>query len=149
MAISRLTTLAKTATTATQYVQIEDASTQLQYKFLIQSMFPSLSTTGVGGQDLFISVTNSNQLNFKGLISADTKMTVTTASNNLVLTLVESAINLANCDNSTAAFLTSLDFSQSVTGVNSVINGGTELSSIAEGSTLSTRAQLAKSSNTK
>lgn len=148
MAISRLTTLAKTATTATQYVQIEDASTQLQYKFLIQSMFPSLSTTGVGGQDLFISVTNSNQLNFKGLISADTKMTVTTASNNLVLTLVESAINLANCDNSTAAFLTSLDFSQSVTGVNNVVNGGTGLSSIAQGSILYASAQDTLASST-
>jgi len=136
MSISSLTTLAKTATTATQYVSVEDSNGFGRYRFLLQSLFPSLSTTGTSSEDLFISVTNSNQLNFKGLKSADTKMTVTTASNNLVLTLVESAIDLDNCDNSTAAFLKTLDFSQTVTGENAVVNGGTGLSTIPQGSIL-------------
>ena len=136
MSIIGLNALAKTATTSTQYVPVEDSNTSNTFKFLLQSLFPSMSTTGTGSQDLFISVTNSNQLNFKGLKSADTKMTVTTASNNLVLTLIESAIDLANCDNSTSAFLTAIDFAQTVSGENSVLNGGTGLSTITAGSIL-------------
>ena len=71
-------------------MEVEDSSGYSRYKFLLQSLFPSLSTTGTGGESLFISVTNSNQLNFKGLKSSDiTKMTVATTTNNLVLSLVE------------------------------------------------------------
>ena len=61
MSIESLATLAKTATNTQQYVKVENTTTFKKYKFLIQSLFPSMSTTGTGGQDLFISVTNSNQ----------------------------------------------------------------------------------------
>ena len=142
MSISSLAALAKTATTATQFVEIEDSSGYSRYKFLLQSLFPSLSTTGTGGESLFISVTNSNQLNFKGLKSSDiTKMTVATTTNNLVLSLVESGIDLNSCDNTNSGFLKAIDFTQTVTGVNSTINGGTGLSTIAKGAVLYATAQ--------
>ena len=142
MSISSLAALAKTATTATQFVEIEDSSGYSRYKFLLQSLFPSLSTTGTGGESLFISVTNSNQLNFKGLKSSDiTKMTVATTTNNLVLSLVESGVDLNNCNNTNSGFLKAIDFTQTVTGVNSTINGGTGLSTIAKGAVLYATAE--------
>ncbi len=137
MSILNLATLAKTATKATQYIEVEDSSGYAKYKFLLQSLFPSLSTTGVGGESLFISITNSNQLNFKGLKSADElKMTVATTTNNLILTLIESGIDLDNCNNENSEFLKALDFSSSVSGVNEVVNGGTGLDAIVKGAML-------------
>ena len=142
MSIINLQLLSKTATSINQYIEVEDSSNFAKYKFLIQSLFPSLSTTGTGSESLFVSVTNSNQLNFKGLKSADvTKMAVATTSNNLVLSLVESGIDLNACNNTTSGFLNSLDFTQPVSGVNSTINGGTGLSSIGVGSVLYAQAQ--------
>jgi hypothetical protein len=137
MSILNLATLAKTATSGTQYLEIEDSSNYAKYKFLLQSLFPSLSTTGAGGESLFVSVTNSNQLNFKGLKSEDaTKLSVTTDTNNLILTLLESGIDLDNCDNSVAGFLKTIAFEGTVTGANAVVNGGTGLSTIAAGAVL-------------
>ena len=137
MSIESLATLAKTATNTQQYVKVENTTTFKKYKFLIQSLFPSMSTTGTGGQDLFISVTNSNQLNFKGIKSGDTELlTVTTSSNNIVLTALEAGIDLSLCNNGTSGFLTSMDFTGSVTGENAVVNGGTGLATIAKGAML-------------
>ena len=74
---------------------------------------------------------------FKGLKSHDAKLTVTTTSNNLVVKLIESEIDLNSCDNSSAAFLKSIDF-DTVTMTNElgVANGGTGLSAIAKGALL-------------
>jgi hypothetical protein len=136
MAIYNLITLAKTSVDNYDYIQADNSVTTKNQKITLSSLFPSMATTGSSSESLWISTTNKNQLNFKGLKSADTKMTVTTASNNLVLTLVESAVDLSNCDNTTAGFLTSVDFTNSVTGENKVVNGGTGLNTILKGSLL-------------
>ena len=137
MAIYDLVTLAKTSVDNYDYLQADNSVNFKTQRITIASLFPSMATTGAGGQDLWISVTNKNQLNLKGLTSADaTKLSVTTATNNLVLTLLEAGIDLDSCDNATAGFLKSLDFSSAVTGENAVVNGGTGLSTLAKGSVL-------------
>ena len=134
--ISDLSALAKTAVTSTDYIQLQNDSSRQYKKISIQTLFPSLATSGTSSESLYVSVTNSNQLNFKGIKSNDAKMTVTTASNNIVLTLVESQIDLSACDNTTSGFITGVDFTETVTGECGVVNGGTGLSTIAKGAML-------------
>ena len=136
MTIYNLVTLAKTSVDNYDYLQADNSVTSKQQKISLNSLFPSMATTGVSSESLWVSVTNKNQLNFKGLKSADTKLTVTTDTNNLILTLVESAIDLSNCNNLTSGFLTSVDFTGTVSGENTVANGGTGLSTITKGSLL-------------
>ena len=102
-------------------------------------MFPSVSTAGTGSQTLYNSatLTNKNQIAFKGLKSSDTDLlTVATTSNNLVLTVLEAGIDLSLCNNTTSGFMKGVDFTGTVTGSNTVTNGGTGLSSIAKGAML-------------
>lgn len=136
MAIYNLVALAKTSVDNYDYIQADNSVNAKNQKITLNSLFPSMATTGTSSESLWISVTNKNQLNFKGLKSADTKLTVTTDTNNLLLTLVEANIDLNNCSNANAGFLTSLDFTSTITGQNPVVNGGTGLSTLAKGSIL-------------
>ena len=100
----------------------------------LASLLPSLATAGAGAESLFVNITNGNQLNFKGIKSGDAGLlTVTTATNNVVLTVLEAGIDLSLCDNTTSAFLSSVNLATNVTGILPVINGGTGLSTIADG----------------
>ena len=137
MELLNLTTLAKTSVDNYHYLQLSNSTSRIDTKISMASLFPSMATTGSSSESLWISVTNKNQLNFKGLQSADvTKMTVTTGSNNLILTLLEAGIDLNTCNNANAGFLKSIDFTNAVVGQNSVINGGTGLSTIPKGAVL-------------
>lgn len=149
MAIYNLVTLAKTSVDNYDFIQADNSVSAKTQKLTLASLFPSLATTGSGGQDLFISVTNKNQLNFKGLKAADaTKLSVTTNTNNLLLTLVEAGIDLNNCNNLTAGFLKALDFNSTTVGVNLPVNGGTGLSTINKGAMLYASADDVISSTT-
>lgn len=136
--ITSLSTLSKTSVAATDFLLVANSTTKQAKKFQLQSLFPSVSTAGTGSQTFYVSptLTNKNQIVFKGIKSADAKVTVTTASDNVVITLVEGQIDLSNCDNSSAGFLTSINFSGTVTGQCAVANGGTGLATIAQGSVL-------------
>ena len=138
MALSNLQTLAKTSIDNTyDYFDITNISTGAIKKVLAAGFFPTLSTTGTSSEDVFVNITNKNQLNFKGIKSADaTKLTATTSSNNILLTLVESGIDLSNCDNTTSGFLTSIDFTSAITSQCPVVNGGTGLDTISKGAML-------------
>ena len=136
--ITSLLTLAKTSIDSTyDYLEVQNINTGDAKRILTSGLFPTLATTGTSSENLYVSVTNKNQLNFKGIKSGDTGLlTVTTASNNIVLTALEAGIDLSLCNNVTSGFLTSVDFTGSITGQNSVINGGTGLSTIAKGAVL-------------
>ena len=100
----------------------------------LSSLLPSLATAGAGAESLFVNITNGNQLNFKGIKSGDTGLlTVTTVANNVVLTVLEAGIDLSLCDNTTSAFLSSVNLATNVTGILPVANGGTGFSTIADG----------------
>ena len=122
----------KTSVTSSHYIPVTS-----KLKFQLQSLFPSVSTAGTGSESLFSSITNKNQLNFKGIKSGDTGLlTVTTATNNIVLTALEAGIDLSKCDNSTSNFISTVALASDVSGILSVVNGGTGLSTIPKGSLL-------------
>ena len=138
--ITTLSTLAKTSVASTDYLLVANSSTKAAKRLQLQSLFPAVSThTGSDGADLFTSatLTNKNQIVFKGLKSGDTGLlTVSTASNSLVLTVLEAGIDLSLCNNATSGFVTGVDFTGTVTGECAVANGGTGLSTIAKGAML-------------
>ena len=135
--IINLATLAKTAVASTDYFQVQGSTTSIYKKIGVQSLFPSMATSGSGSESIWISTTNGNQLNFKGIKSGDTDLlTVTTDTNNIVLTALEAGIDLSLCNNTTSGFLTTIDFTGIASGECGVTNGGTGLSTIAKGAML-------------
>ena len=135
--IITLATLAKTAVASTDYFQVQGSTTSIYKKIGVQSLFPSMATSGSGSESIWVSTTNGNQLNFKGIKSGDTDLlTVTTDTNNIVLTALEAGIDLSLCNNTTSGFLTTIDFTGTASGECGVTNGGTGLATIAKGAML-------------
>lgn len=132
--ISSLTLIAKTSIGATHYLPLADG-TAANYKLLIQDLFPAMNTLGAASESLFVSVTNKNTLNFKGIKSLDNLLTVTTASNNITLQVNPANIDLSLCDNTTSAFITGpVSLSSGITGTLPVANGGTGLTTLTSNS---------------
>ena len=132
-----LATLAKTSVDSNDYFVTSNTSGNVSRKLNVSSIFASLVTAGTGGEDIWSSITNKNQLNFKGIKSGDTGLlTVTTTDNNIVLTALESGIDLSLCNNATSAFLSGMDFTSQISGECPVTSGGTGLSSIVKGAML-------------
>ena len=135
--LTDLTTLAKTSVASTDYLLVTNDNSRQSKRLAVETLFPSFSTLGSSSESLFVSVTNKNQLNFKGIKSGDTGLlTVTTSSNNIVLTALEAGIDLSLCNNTTSGFITGVDFTSTITGECAVSNGGTGLSTIAKGALL-------------
>jgi len=135
--IYSLGSLVKTSVDDYDYLETANSVTDAVRKLQVSSLFASLATTGTGSESLYVNITNKNQLNFKGIKSGDTGLlTVETTSNNIVLTALEAGIDLDLCNNANASFLKSIDFTGTITGQNSVINGGTGLATIAKGAML-------------
>jgi len=137
--ITTLSTLAKASTTTNDYILVANSSSKAAKKFQIQSLFPSVSTAGTGSETLYNSatLTNQNQIVFKGIKSGDTDLlTVATTSSNIVLTTLEAGIDLSLCNNDTSGFATGVDFTNTITGENPVVNGGTGLATVTKGSVL-------------
>lgn len=132
--ITSLSTLAKTSVSANDYLLIANSSVPTNYKFLASDFFPSMSTLGTSSEALFVSVTNKNTLNFKGIKSVSSLLKVATSSNNITLQFDESLLDLALCDNSTSAFLSSVDLTADVTGTLPVANGGTGATTLTSNS---------------
>ena len=132
--ITSLSQLAKNSVSSIHFLLT--ASTSANNKFLLQDLFPTLATLG-NGEPVAIGVTNKNQLNFKGISSVNNLLTVATASNNITLQVNQANINLANCNNTTSAFLNSVSLSAGyVTGTLPVSKGGTGAGTLTSNSLL-------------
>ncbi len=130
--ITELTTQNKTSVTANDFLLVANSAKKSNAKFLLQDLFTSVqSDASASGQTLFTGLTSKNVINLKGIESANAKLTVTTASADIVLTLVEAQIDLANCNNS-SSFLTSVNLASNVTGTLPVANGGTGTTAFAD-----------------
>ena len=134
--ITSLTSVLKSNIGLTDYFVVANSSTKKARKLAVQSLFPTLVTKGTGGESLWSTLTNQNQINLKGIKSGDTDLlTVVTTDDNIVLTVLEAGIDLSLCNNTTSGFLSSVDLS-TATSTLSASNGGTGLTSVVKGSVL-------------
>ena len=134
--IKSLRTLAKSSASASDVLLVTNTGTNIATKYTLTNLFPSLVNKG-SGEQLFTSLTAKNQLNFKGIRSnSPSKLSVTTSSNDVVFSLIERGIDLNNCNNANSQFSRGVNFNKIVTGVNSIANGGTGLSTLVKGSIL-------------
>ena len=132
-----LATLAKTSIDNNDFFVVSNTAGSTSKKVNAASMFPSLVTAGSTSENLWSSISNKNQLNFKGIKSGDTGLlTVATVSDNIVLTALEAGIDLSLCNNTTSQFMEGVDFTKIITGTNNVVNGGTGLATISKGAVL-------------
>lgn len=133
--ITSLSLLAKTSVGANDYLLIANSAVPDNYKLLTQDLFPTMTTLGTSSEPLFVSVTNKNVLNFKGISSLNSLLTVATASNNITLQVNPANIDLSLCNNATSAFISgSINLATSVTGTLPVANGGTGLATLTSNS---------------
>ena len=139
--ISALATL--NVVTDNDYLVLARTTDSSNYKYPANSLFTTLVGIGYDSPVYLIdSISSTNALSQKGIKSGSSILTVaSTASNgdkNILFNIVESAIDLSLCDNSTSGFLTSVDLS-AASGVVPVTNGGTGLSELADKSILVTQ----------
>ena len=135
--IKSLRSLAKTSATSKDVLLVTNTSTNAAKQYSLSNLFPSGSTLGSSSESIFVNITNKNQMNFKGLKSANTKLlALSTSDNNIMFRVKPSGIDLSQCDNSRSAFGSGTNLNKSVTGVLSPIYGGTGLSRVVKGSIL-------------
>lgn len=142
--VTDLGTLAKTSVASTDFLLVTNSNSGQSKKLTVESLFPAVSTAGSSSETLYNSatLTNKNQIAFKGIKSGDTGLlTVGTTSSNIVLTVLEAGVDLSLCNNATSGFISGIDFTGTVTGVNPVVNGGTGISTIAKGAMLYASAE--------
>ena len=128
--ISSLSTIATSSLTSSMYLLVADPGATTNWKLASTGLFTTINTLGTGSESLFVSTTGYTTHNFKGIKSLNSLLTVATASNNITLQVNETAINLANCNNATSLFLSSVSLTSNVTGILPVANGGTGLATL-------------------
>jgi len=138
--ITDLSTLSKTSATTNDYTIVANSATASNKKIRITDMFPTLTTVGTGGQNLYVDVASKNNLRFKGIIAENNKVSISTVSDNIQVGIAEANIDLSNCNNTTSAFLTSVGLTTNVTGTLPVANGGTNATSFLDKAVVVTQA---------
>lgn len=135
--ITSLTSLAKGSVSANDFLLVANSSVPTNYKFQLQELFPVMNTVGTTSEALFISTTNKNTLNFKGIKSLSNLLTVATASDNIVLTVNPGNIDLSTCNNSTSGFLSAVSLTGGyISGTLPIANGGTGATTFTSNSLL-------------
>ena len=125
-------TIDKTNLTSSNYIPVTGNK-----KLLATALLPTLATSGASGVSIYSGISNGNQLNFRSVISTTlTMLSVTNASNVIGFAVLPAGIDLSLCNNTTSLFLSTVNLASNVTGVLPMVNGGTNLSSVAKGSVL-------------
>ena len=83
--ITDLTQLTKTNVTGNDLLLVANSARKDNKKFQLSDLFPSVQTdASASGQALWTGITSKNVINLKGIESANSKLTVTTASSDIV-----------------------------------------------------------------
>ena len=125
-------TINKTNLTSSNYIPVTGNK-----KLLASALLPTLATSGASGVSIYSGISNANQLNFRSVISTTlTMLSVTNASNVIGFAVLPAGIDLSLCNNTTSLFLSTVNLASNVTGVLPMVNGGTNLATVAKGSVL-------------
>ena len=133
--------ITKANVTSNHVLYLVNQLADTDHKFVLNTIFPTISNVGSAGQAIHNGLTNISQFNLRKLAAASTSsgaLTATTHSDgHLLITLVEASLDLNNCDNSTSGFLSTVNLASNVgSTVLPVANGGTGLATITANSVL-------------
>ena len=128
--IKNLSNLSKSNTTNSHYVYVQNTATTSDFKFQLNSIFPSISDVGSAGVKTHNNFSNTTQLNLRKIAATSTSSGALTstlhADGHVLLSLVEASLDLNNCDNTTSVFLKTVDLTSNVGAtILPVANGGT------------------------
>ena len=128
--IKNLANLSKSTTTNSHYVYVQNIATSSDFRFQLNSIFPTISDTGSAGVKSHNGLTNTTQLNLRKIAATSTSSGALTATlhsdGHVLLSLVEASLDLNNCSNSTSAFLSTVNLASNVGAtILPVANGGT------------------------
>lgn len=139
--VEQFNLIANSSITSDHMLYVVNESVDTDHKLQLNTMYPSLSDQGSAGLAIHNGLTNTTQINLKKIQVASTSsgaVTIAThADGHLLITLVESALNLANCSNASSGFLTTVNLTSNVgSTVLPVANGGTGAASLTDGGIL-------------
>ena len=128
--IKNLSNLSKSNTTNSHYVYVQNTATTSDFKFQLNSIFPTISDVGSAGVKSHNNFSNTTQLNLRKIAATSTSSGALTSTlhgdGHILLSLVEASLDLNNCDNSTSAFLSTVNLASNVGAtILPVANGGT------------------------
>lgn len=139
--VEQFNLIANSSITSDHMLYVVNESADTDHKLQLNTMYPSLSDQGSAGLAIHNGLTNTTQINLKKIQVASTSsgaVTIATHTDgHLLITLVESALNLANCSNASSGFLTTVNLTSNVgSTVLPVANGGTGAASLTDGGIL-------------
>lgn len=149
MASTKISAISTTDTLSSldgnDYLVVGNGTTNSNSKLLANSIITTLVDAGYGTtpQYLINDISSSNAVTQKGLRSADGKLTVTETTSgdnkNIILTVIESALNTSNITNG-ASYLTTVNLAANVgSTILPVANGGTGVATLTDKAVLITQ----------
>mgnify|MGYP003108468496 CR=1 FL=1 len=139
--IKNLANLSKSTTTNSHYVYVQNIATSSDFRFQLNSIFPTISDTGSAGVKSHNGLTNTTQLNLRKIAATSTSSGALTSTlhtdGHVLLSLVEASLDLNNCNNSTSGFLSTVNLTSNVGAtILPVANGGTGVAEVTANSLL-------------
>lgn len=106
-------------------------------KYRLLDLFDTITNTdSISGTSIISGTTDRTTHKFKGIKSANSRIVMSSDSNDVIMTLTESAIDLSNCDNTSSGFITSVNLASDTTGTLGIASGGTGATTLADGGIL-------------
>jgi len=137
--VKNLKNLLKNSVTASHHLYVQNTKLGSDFKFQLNNLFPVISNTGTAGVTIHSGLTNTSQFNLRQIAATSTSVdsgnrALTSTLHNdghIVLTLVESVLDLNLCDNSSAGFLKTVNLAANVGAtILPVANGGTGVNTL-------------------
>ena len=116
--------LAQVSSSNNYFLYMSDLGTERDVKFKAKDFFTSVTSSGSGTS--LISRSTLNSVSLKTLSAGTTTLNVSDGGKGLEVSLVETNVDLNNCNNTNAKFLKSVDLPVDTgTSILPIVNGGT------------------------
>ena len=131
--LQRLTNSSTLSSTDTLFVDQNGSGR----KYRLLDLFDTITNTdSMSGTSIISGTTNRTTHKFKGIKSANSRIVMSSDSNDVIMTLTEANIDLSNCNNTSSGFITSVNLASDTTGTLAVASGGTGATTLADGGIL-------------
>jgi hypothetical protein len=132
-------TVAVADLTSNDFIAVDNAVAGSTRKLAVQDL-KRLTLTSMGTGESFIKDISASALRSRSIAAGSSKVTVTNNSDTLEVDVAEAQIDLSNCNNTSSAFLSSVNATTNITaGTLPVTRGGTGVGTLTDKSILATQ----------